>query len=48
MAINMELGVCIHGSSPLPEQVERHFDDLIARGDLQVFERAGQRERPLQ
>ena len=37
MAINMELGVCIHGG-PLPEQVERHFDDLIARGDLQVFE----------
>jgi len=37
MAINMELGVCIHGG-PLPEQVERHFDDLLARGDLQVFE----------
>jgi phosphatidylserine/phosphatidylglycerophosphate/cardiolipin synthase-like enzyme len=37
MAINMELGMCIHGG-PLPEQVERHFDDLIARGDLQVFE----------
>jgi len=37
MAINMELGVCIHGG-PLPEQVERHFDDLIAGGDLQVFE----------
>ena len=37
MAINMELGVCIHGD-PLPEQVERHFDDLIARADLQVFE----------
>jgi hypothetical protein len=36
MAINMELGVCIHGD-PLPEQVERHFDDLIATGDLQVF-----------
>ena len=31
MAINMELGVCIHGG-PLPEQVEPHFDDLIARG----------------
>jgi hypothetical protein len=30
MAINTELGACIHGS-PLPEQVERHFDDLIAR-----------------
>jgi phosphatidylserine/phosphatidylglycerophosphate/cardiolipin synthase-like enzyme len=37
MAINMELGVCIHGG-PLPEQVERPFDDLLARGDLQVFE----------
>jgi phosphatidylserine/phosphatidylglycerophosphate/cardiolipin synthase-like enzyme len=37
MAINMELGVCIHGNF-LPEQVERHFDDLIARADLQVFE----------
>jgi hypothetical protein len=35
MAINMELGVCIHGAPP--EQVEWHFDDLIAR-DLQVFE----------
>jgi phosphatidylserine/phosphatidylglycerophosphate/cardiolipin synthase-like enzyme len=31
MAINMELGMCIHGG-PLPEQVERHFDDLISRG----------------
>jgi hypothetical protein len=37
MAINIELGVCIHGG-PLPEQVERNLDDLIARGDLQVFE----------
>jgi len=37
MTINMELGACIHGG-PLPEQVERHFDDLLARGDLQVFE----------
>ena len=31
IAVNMELGVCIYGG-PLPEQVEPHFDDLIARG----------------
>lgn len=33
MSINMELGVCIHGGT-LSRQVERHFDDLIARGTL--------------
>jgi hypothetical protein len=37
MAINMELGVCIHGS-PLPEQVERHSTISSPGGDLQVFE----------
>jgi phosphatidylserine/phosphatidylglycerophosphate/cardiolipin synthase-like enzyme len=33
MSINMKLGVCVHGGN-LPSQVERHFDDPIARGTL--------------
>jgi hypothetical protein len=33
----MELGVYIHGGSQ-PEQVERHFDELILRGELVRFE----------
>jgi phosphatidylserine/phosphatidylglycerophosphate/cardiolipin synthase-like enzyme len=37
MDLNMELGVCIHGG-PTPGQVERHFDELISRGELRRVE----------
>jgi phosphatidylserine/phosphatidylglycerophosphate/cardiolipin synthase-like enzyme len=34
--LNMELGVYVHGGA-LPEQVERHFDELIRLGELVQF-----------